>query len=128
MAAKLRATTSSPRRLKAFSTQALMAAIAWSRGNTPDRAKKQGCMTVLIRWPMPASRATRAASTTHSSRPLSMISRWTSTGRWSQTWSADQGLLSRKVAPGAARPSTSMRSRKWNWWQAMKVACPWPIR
>ena len=57
-------------------------------------------MTVLIRWPMPTSRATRAASTTHRSTCLSMISCWTSRGRWSQTWSAGQGLLSRNVAPG----------------------------
>jgi hypothetical protein len=122
MAAKLRATTSSPRRLNALETQALMAATAWVRGSTPERAKKHGCMTVLMRWPMPASRATLAAFTTHSSRRLSITSRWTSWGRWPQTWSAGQGLLSRKVAPSAARPSTSMRSRKWNWWQATKLA------
>jgi hypothetical protein len=35
-----------------------MAAIASARGSTPASAKKQGCMTVLIRPPMPASRAT----------------------------------------------------------------------
>ena len=32
-------------------------AIASSRGKTPERAKKQTCMTVLIRPPIPASRA-----------------------------------------------------------------------
>ena len=36
----------------------LMAAIASSRGSTPLRAKKQVCMTVLMRPPMPVSCAT----------------------------------------------------------------------
>jgi hypothetical protein len=37
----------------------LMASIAFSRGSTPLRAKKQVCITVLMREPMPSSRATR---------------------------------------------------------------------
>ena len=41
-----------------------MAAIASSRGNTPLMAKKQVCMTVLMRPPMPAARATSTASIT----------------------------------------------------------------
>ena len=36
----------------------LICAIASSRGSTPEIAKKQVCMMVLIRVPMPASRAT----------------------------------------------------------------------
>ncbi len=41
---------------------ALMAAIASSRGSTPEMAKKQVCSTVLIRPGRPASRATSVAS------------------------------------------------------------------
>ena len=37
---------------------ALMCAIAWSRGSTPEMAKKQVCMIALMRPPMPVSRAT----------------------------------------------------------------------
>ncbi|GIV85456.1 MAG: hypothetical protein KatS3mg052_2463 [Candidatus Roseilinea sp.] len=36
----------------------LILAMASSRGSTPLTAKKQTCMTVLMRLPMPASRAT----------------------------------------------------------------------
>ncbi len=36
----------------------LISAIARSAGSTPEMAKKQVCMMVLIRVPMPASRAT----------------------------------------------------------------------
>ena len=36
----------------------LIAAIASSRGSTPLMAKKQVCMMVLMRPPMPVSRAT----------------------------------------------------------------------
>ena len=38
----------------------LIAAIACSRGSTPLMAKKQVCMIVLTRPPMPVSRATRS--------------------------------------------------------------------
>ncbi len=37
-------------------------AMASSIGSTPERAKKQACMTVLIRPPRPAARATAEAS------------------------------------------------------------------
>jgi len=36
----------------------LICAIASSLGSTPEMAKKQVCMIVLMRVPMPASRAT----------------------------------------------------------------------
>ena len=36
-----------------------MRATASSAGRTPDRAKKQGCITVLMRLPMPSSAAIR---------------------------------------------------------------------
>ena len=42
----------------------LMASMALSRGSTPDSAKKQTCMMVLMRPPMPLSRATFVASIT----------------------------------------------------------------
>ena len=59
MAAKLRSTIARPRAPYVFSTDALMWPIASSAGRTPDRAKKHGCMTVLTRLPICASRATR---------------------------------------------------------------------
>ncbi len=40
----------------------LIAAMASSRGSTPEMAKKQVCSTVLIRPGSPASRATSLAS------------------------------------------------------------------
>ena len=42
----------------------LMWPMASSRGSTPEMAKKQVCMTVLMRTPMPVSRATLKASMT----------------------------------------------------------------
>ena len=42
----------------------LMCAMASSRGSTPEMAKKQVCMMVLMRTPMPVSRATLYASMT----------------------------------------------------------------
>ena len=42
-----------------LSTAFLIAAIASSRGRMPEMAKKQVCMMVLMRRPMPASWATR---------------------------------------------------------------------
>ena len=42
----------------------LIASIASSLGSTPDSAKKQTCMMVLMRPPMPLSRATLVASIT----------------------------------------------------------------
>ena len=51
-----------------------------------------------------------------------MICCWVSIGICSQTSSGPYGLLSRKVAPGSANSSTSIFSRKLNWWQATKFA------
>ena len=42
----------------------LIWAMASSRGSTPEMAKKQVCITVLMRVPMPVSRATAKASMT----------------------------------------------------------------
>ena len=53
MAAKLRATTASPRFAYVFSTKPLIRVMASSGGRMPASWKKQGCMTVLIRLPMP---------------------------------------------------------------------------
>ena len=64
MAAWLRCTTVSPRFPYAFSTKALMAAMASASGSTPESLKKQGCITVLMRLPMPTSAATAKASMT----------------------------------------------------------------
>ena len=55
---------------RSSSIDARIAAIASSRGSTPESAKKHGCMTVLMRPPIPASRATAFASITHSVEPL----------------------------------------------------------
>ena len=46
--------------------ESLTAAIACSRGSTPERWKKQACMMVLMQPPMPASRATLPALMTNS--------------------------------------------------------------
>ena len=42
----------------------LIWAMASSRGSTPEMAKKQVCMMVLMRTPMPVRRATSKASMT----------------------------------------------------------------
>jgi hypothetical protein len=57
-AAKLRLTTSAPFLPYVFSIAFLIWAIASSRGRTPEIAKKQVCMTPLMRLPMPVSSAT----------------------------------------------------------------------
>jgi hypothetical protein len=64
IAAWLRSTTAGPRLPYASAMASLSATVASSRGNTPDSAKKHGCITVLIRPPSPTSRATRWASMT----------------------------------------------------------------
>ena len=56
--------------------ESLIAASASSRGITSDSAKKQGCITVLIRPAIPTSGATRAASIVNTESSRSMISRW----------------------------------------------------
>ena len=65
-AAKFFFTTDSPRLPKVFSIACLIAAIASSLGNTPLIAKKQVCITVLIRPPRPAPCATLRPSITYS--------------------------------------------------------------
>ena len=74
-------TTVAPRRPYVFSMAFLIAAMASSRGNTPLIAKKQACITVLTRPPIPASCATRLPSMANIRRRLSMICRWTGRGR-----------------------------------------------
>ena len=57
-AAKLRRTVSSPFLPYVFSIAFLIWAIASSRGRTPEIAKKQVCMIVLMRPPIPRALAT----------------------------------------------------------------------
>ena len=52
---------------------ALIAAMASSRGSTPEMAKKQVCSTVLVRPAKPTSRAIRPASIAYTSAPLARI-------------------------------------------------------
>ncbi len=66
----------------------LIFAIASSRGSTPEMAKKQACVTVLMRPASPASRATASASTTKKRSRLSMICCCASRGSLPHTWSA----------------------------------------
>ncbi|EKD34005.1 MAG: hypothetical protein ACD_75C02509G0002 [uncultured bacterium] len=63
----------------------LIAAIASSRDKTPEMAKKQVCMTVLMRMPMPVCLATAKASITKKRSFLPMMSACTSRGSLSQT-------------------------------------------
>ncbi len=90
-------------------------AIASSRGRMPEIAKKQVCITVLMRPASPACLATARASTTKNLSLRSMIACCTSRGSLSQTSSAPYGLFSRKVAPGRASSSTSSFSMNSNW-------------
>ena len=100
----------------------LMASMASSRGSTPLMAKKQVCMMVLMRPPMPVSLGHFVAVDDVELQLLVDDLLLHRRGRWSQTSSGPKGLLSRKVAPGSAHFSMSMRSRKENWWQATKLA------
>ena len=52
-----------------------------------------------------------------------MIVSWTSRGSRSQTSSGPYGLLSRKVAPSSATPSTSIRESRSKLWHATNCAC-----
>ncbi len=63
-AAKFRSSTTSPRRPYVLAIAFLICSIAFSGGRIPATAKKQVCITVLIRPPSPAWRATLSASTT----------------------------------------------------------------
>ena len=65
-----------------------MCAIASSGGSTPASWKKHGCITVLMRFPMPVSRATWSASITHRSSFLRAISARTAGASSSHTRSA----------------------------------------
>ena len=121
-ASKLRRTTSAPLVPYVFSIDALMRLIASSRGSTPEIAKKQVCSTVLIRPPRPLSRATAEASITKKRSRFSRICACSERDSRSHTASGPCGVFSRNVPPRAARRSTSMRSRKPGWWQAMKLA------
>ena len=84
-AAKFFRNTDSPRLPYVLRMASLMRSIASSRGNTPESAKKHVCMTVLIRDPIPAWRATSNASTTWNSSRLSMICCCTSRGKCPHT-------------------------------------------
>ena len=63
----------------------LIASIAFSRGITPDNAKKHVCRMVFTRDPRPRPEATLDASMTWSFSCLSMICCCTSRGSSSQT-------------------------------------------
>ena len=121
-AAMLRCTTRSPRLPYVVAIASFSLAIASSVGSTPASAKKHVCMTVLTRPASPAALATAAASIAYSCRPRSSTISCTSTGRRSQTSSAGYGLFINTVAPGAATPSTSIRSRKLHWCTPTNVA------
>ncbi len=99
-----------------------MRAIASSAGRIPASWKKHGCMTVLMRLPIPASSATAKASIIQKSIALSISKRWTAPGRCSQTSSGPYGELSRNVAPCLAYSSTLVLASIPNWWQATKSA------
>ncbi len=62
----------------------LIASTASSLGSTPDNAKKQTCMIVLMRPPMPLSRATLVASMTKSLAFFASKVSWTGVGRFAQ--------------------------------------------
>ena len=80
-----------------------MRAMASSAGSTPASAKKHGCMTVLMRLPIPTSRATASASITQKPMRLSIELLLHLVGQVGPTpRSAGNGLLSRNVAPGLA--------------------------
>ena len=90
-----------------FSSSCLMWPMASSRGNTPANAKKQVCITMLMRPAMPARRATSSASTANTRSLRSRMVACTSRGSPSHTWSGGSGALMSKVAPGAACARTS---------------------
>src|SRR5579872_3239860 len=99
-----------------------MALIASSLGNTPDSAKKQTCMMVLMRPPMPLSRATLVALITKNFAFFASKLSWTGVGSLGQISVGEQGVFSRNVPPGTKLRSMSKRSRNAGWWQAMKLA------
>ena len=71
-----------------------MRAMASSRGSTPESAKKQACMMVLMRPPMPASRGHRVGVDHEEPQAAApTICCCTSRGRWSQTSSGGVGRV-----------------------------------
>ena len=79
-----------------------MRAMASSAGSTPASWKKHGCMTVLMRPPIPTSCGDRVG-VDHPERDALVDQLLLDlTGSRSQTSSAANGLLSRNVAPGLA--------------------------
>jgi hypothetical protein len=78
MAALLRRITSAPRLPQTSATDCLIRANAVSSGRTLAKAKKQTCMTVLMRPPRPAASAMREASMTNR-RPRFAPAAWSET-------------------------------------------------
>ena len=74
-------------------------------------AKKQVCITVLIRVPIPLASRDRVGVDHVEPQPPPTISSCTSHGSSSQTSSGPYGAFSRNVPPGSAYESTSYRSR-----------------
>ena len=85
----------------------LMASIASSLGSTPDSAKKQTCMMVLMRPPMPLSFATLVASITNNFAFFASKDCCTGVGNWLQISSWLCGVFSRNVPPGTRLRSIS---------------------
>ncbi len=101
----------------------LMAATASSFGSTPEMAKKQVCMMVFMRPPMPVFCATALPSMTYSFAFFSRIWRCTASGRLSHTRSAGNGELMSTVPPVTSGVSMSIFSRNGHWCTATKFAC-----
>ena len=90
----------------------LMASIACCAGSTPEMAKKQVCITVLMRPPIPASRATLLPSMTKNFARCSISLRCTFSGSRPHTRSGPNGEFSKNVPPGARSRRTSHVSRR----------------
>src|SRR5688500_11391397 len=80
-------------------------------------AKKQTCMIVLIREPMPVSRATREASIANIRAFFAASAERSAGGKV-----VFDGAFTRKVPPSARSSAKLKRSRNWAWWQATKFA------
>ena len=100
------------------------APIASSRGSTPESAKKQVCITVLMRRPRPARLGDARTPSMTKKRQALLDDRAPAprAAACPRPRSAGTGVLSRNVAPGAAPPSTSSRSRNSGSWQATNCA------
>ena len=84
-----------------------MAAIASSFGSTPDSAKKHTCMMVLMRPPIPLSRATLVALMTWNFAFFASKVCCTGVGNVAQIASFVCGVFSRNVPPGTKLRSIS---------------------